>query len=235
MALDLEKRKKVEPRGTTHSGRLPRADGDNTRQQILETAGQLFADLGYGATTSKLICEECGCNLAAVNYHFGSRDGLYSNVLLESHHRIIAFNTLLDITNSSDDSRTKLSRFIDTLIDGIEINQWPSRLLIREIMAPTVFIDELIQNEALPKFSLLKTLLSDITGIDPSDEKMSLLLLSTIAPCMLLLVGDRNNLSKVFGDFWRDEDALKAHVKEFLFAGLDKVVAQRENTTNRHI
>lgn len=213
-------------RVSKHTGRLPRADGDSTRQQIIETAGQLFADLGYGGTTSKLICEECGCNVAAVNYHFGSRDGLYSSVLIESHRRLIGFNTLLDISNSNDDPRTKLGRIIDTLIDGIDANQWHSRLFIREIMAPSVLIDEMIKSEALPKLSLLKNLISEITGIDPEDPVMSLTLLSSIAPCMLLLVGNRDNLTKVFGDFWQDKAALKRQLKTFLFAGLDQLRAQ---------
>lgn len=217
-----------------HTGRLPRADGDNTRQQIIETAGQLFADLGYGGTTSKLICEQCGCNVAAVNYHFGSRDGLYSAVLIESHRRLIGFNTLLDINNSPVDSRTKLGHIIDILIDGIDAKQWHARLLIREVMAPSVFIDDMIKSEALPKLTLLKSLLGDITGIDPEDPSMSLVLLSSIAPCMMLLVGNRDNLSKVLGNFWEDKAALKRHLKSFLFAGLDHLIAQRQNITNNH-
>ncbi len=221
-------------RVSQHTGRLPRADGDSTRAQIIETAGQLFADLGYGGTTSKLICEKCGCNLAAVNYHFGSRDGLYSSVLIESHRRLIGLNTMLDISNSSDDSRTKLSHIIDTLIDGIDANQWHSRLFIREIMAPSVLIDEMIKSEALPKLSLLKALISDITGIDTQDPTMSLTLLSTMAPCMLLLVGNRDNLRKVFGDFWKDKAAMKSQLKNFLFAGLDQLSAQHRNITKNH-
>jgi len=216
------------------TGRAPRADGDNTRQQIIETAGQLFADLGYSGTTSKLICEECGCNVAAVNYHFGSRDGLYSCVLIESHRRLIGFNTLLDIANSRDDSRSKLGRIVDTLIDGIDANQWHSRLFIREIMAPSVLIDEMIRTEAMPKFAVLRSLISDITGIAPDDPAMSLTLVSAMAPCMLLLIGNRENMSKVLGNFWEDKAALKLHLKNFLFAGLDQLIAQRQNITKNH-
>lgn len=234
MPLNTKKSPVSAKKVSKHTGRLPRADGDNTRQQIIETAGQLFADLGYGGTTSKLICEQCGCNVAAVNYHFGSRDGLYSTILIESHRRLIGLNTLLEISNSNDDSRAKLGRIVDTLIDGIDANQWHSRLFIREIMAPSVHIDAMITSEALPKLSLLKTLISDITGLDPEDPQMSLALLSTVAPCMLLLVGNRDNLGKVLGNFWEDKSALKTHLKSFLFAGLDQLVAQRRNITKNH-
>ncbi|MDT8438914.1 MAG: TetR/AcrR family transcriptional regulator [Wenzhouxiangellaceae bacterium] len=49
---------------------------DTTRQRILDTAEQLFADQGFHATTLRQITHEAGVNLAAVNYHHGSKDAL---------------------------------------------------------------------------------------------------------------------------------------------------------------
>ena len=215
------------PRNT---GRAARADGDNTRQQIIEIAGQIFSEQGYQGTTSKQICEQCGCNIAAVNYHFGSRDGLYSEVLIESHRRFISMDALMDINNSGLDSRSKLARIIDALIDGIDFDHWHSRLFVREIMAPSEFIEGMLNAEAIPKFSIVRHLISDITGIDEKDSSMPLYLLSTIAPCFFLLAGNRATTSKVLGNFWQNKDALKAHLKAFLFAGLDAAKAQKITT-----
>ena len=66
-----------------------REDGEATRRQILGTAVRLFAEHGYADTTSKMICREAGVNIAAVNYHFGSRDDLYRAVLDEVHEHIV--------------------------------------------------------------------------------------------------------------------------------------------------
>jgi AcrR family transcriptional regulator len=49
---------------------------DSTRQRILDTAERLFADQGLHATTLRQITREAGVNLAAVNYHHGSKDAL---------------------------------------------------------------------------------------------------------------------------------------------------------------
>lgn len=217
----------IKPTRAHSTGRAARADGDSTRQQIIEIAGQLFSEKGYTGTTSKLICEQCGCNIAAVNYHFGSRDGLYTEVLIESHRRFITMNAIMDINNSELDARSKLARIIDALIDGIDAEQWHSRLFIREIMAPSQFIEGMINSEALPKFSVIKNLVAEITGIDEHDPAMALYLLSTIAPCMFLLVGNRAATSQVLGNFWEDKAALKTHLKAFLFAGLDAAKAQK--------
>ncbi len=49
---------------------------DSTRQRILDTAERLFADQGFHATTLRQITHAAGVNLAAVNYHHGSKDAL---------------------------------------------------------------------------------------------------------------------------------------------------------------
>ena len=69
------------------SARRPREDGNATRQKIIEVAGTLFAEKGYAETSSKEITERAGTNIAAVNYHFGSREKLYIAVLDEVDHR----------------------------------------------------------------------------------------------------------------------------------------------------
>ena len=71
-----------------------REDGEVTRRHILETAVRLFAEHGYADTTSKMICKEAGVNIAAVNYHFGSRDDLYRAVLEDVHEHIVNERTL---------------------------------------------------------------------------------------------------------------------------------------------
>jgi AcrR family transcriptional regulator len=48
----------------------------NTKDRILDTAERLFAERGYDATSLRAITREAGVNLAAVNYHFNSKEAL---------------------------------------------------------------------------------------------------------------------------------------------------------------
>ncbi len=48
-----------------------------TRQRILDAAQRLFAEKGLDATSVRDITTEAGCNVAAVNYHFGGKENLY--------------------------------------------------------------------------------------------------------------------------------------------------------------
>lgn len=52
----------------------------STKQRIIEAAEHLFAEGGIAATSLRHITSRAGVNLAAVNYHFGSRDALIEAV-----------------------------------------------------------------------------------------------------------------------------------------------------------
>jgi AcrR family transcriptional regulator len=54
----------------------------DTKGRILDAAEALFAEQGYGATSLRSIITAAGVNLAAVHYHFGSKDGLLEAVIL---------------------------------------------------------------------------------------------------------------------------------------------------------
>jgi AcrR family transcriptional regulator len=56
-------------------------DGKDTREKLLDTAERLFAAQGFDATSLRQITTEAGANLAAVNYHFGSKEDLIVEVL----------------------------------------------------------------------------------------------------------------------------------------------------------
>jgi AcrR family transcriptional regulator len=55
---------------------------DHTRTAILAAAERLYADRGFGDVTLRDIVAAAGVNLAAVNYHFGSKDELIAELFV---------------------------------------------------------------------------------------------------------------------------------------------------------
>lgn len=53
-----------------------------TVERILDAAEQLFAEKGFAETSLRLITSKAGVNLAAVNYHFGSKKALIQAVFV---------------------------------------------------------------------------------------------------------------------------------------------------------
>jgi len=66
-------------RGKTGDGR--KADSAATRMKLLEAAAHLFADKGFQAVSIREIALAAGVNSALVNYHFGSKQALFEEII----------------------------------------------------------------------------------------------------------------------------------------------------------
>lgn len=53
----------------------------DTKEQIITAAERLFAEYGFAGTTLRNVVSEAGVNLAAVSYHFGSKEELFRAVV----------------------------------------------------------------------------------------------------------------------------------------------------------
>jgi AcrR family transcriptional regulator len=56
--------------------------GDRVRENILDHAEELFAERGFFGASVRDITEHAGVRLAAVNYHFGTKEELFRDVIL---------------------------------------------------------------------------------------------------------------------------------------------------------
>ena len=60
----------------------------DTKTIIMDVAEKLFAEKGIDATSTRAIVSEAGVNLAAINYHFGSKEGLLKAVIFRIVNKI---------------------------------------------------------------------------------------------------------------------------------------------------
>jgi AcrR family transcriptional regulator len=210
-------------RATSQSARA-RADGEATRANILEAAGQLFAERGYADTTSKAICERARTNIAAVNYYFGSRDELYLALLREVHKRLMSMRFLQEIADSPLSAEEKLGVFLDGLVSTVvDSSSWHTRLWAREILTPSPLLSQVMREEALPKFQVLSGIVSEITGLRPGTPALTCCVLSVLAPCLFLLVLDRRVESPIQALFQRPAGELAAQLRVLALEGLKAV------------
>jgi AcrR family transcriptional regulator len=62
------------------AGPMPEVRNIDTRERILDAAERLFMAHGYEGTSMRQITGDAAVNLAAVNYHFGSKESLMQEV-----------------------------------------------------------------------------------------------------------------------------------------------------------
>ncbi|MDY7020508.1 MAG: TetR/AcrR family transcriptional regulator, partial [Cyanobacteriota bacterium] len=61
---------------------VPSTDSKNdTKEQILNAAERHFALFGFAGTSLRAVTREANVNLAAVHYHFGSKEELFKAVV----------------------------------------------------------------------------------------------------------------------------------------------------------
>jgi AcrR family transcriptional regulator len=93
---------------------------ERTRQQILETAQRLFADLGYDATSLQLIADEMGLTKAAVYYHFRAKSDILHAALLPGIQRLEA---LLDEAAGIRGRRARVEHLVNGFTDFLVQNR----------------------------------------------------------------------------------------------------------------
>ncbi|MCJ8281247.1 MAG: TetR family transcriptional regulator [Rivularia sp. ALOHA_DT_140] len=61
----------------------------DTKEQIINVAERLFAEIGFAGTSLRFVMREAGVNIAAVHYHFGSKEELFVAVVRRVAQQIV--------------------------------------------------------------------------------------------------------------------------------------------------
>jgi len=70
-----------EKRGRTSSGPVTRANGDQTKEKILDAAEELFGEKTFDTVSLRDITNHASVTLALASYHFGTKDNLFVAVV----------------------------------------------------------------------------------------------------------------------------------------------------------
>jgi len=68
---------------------MTETNSTDTKEQILNVAERLFAEQGFAGTSLRSVVREAKVNLSAVNYHFGSKEGLLRAVIARTAQPIV--------------------------------------------------------------------------------------------------------------------------------------------------
>jgi AcrR family transcriptional regulator len=203
----------------------------NTRQRLLDAAGQVFAEQGFDRATGKEICERAGANTAAVNYYFGGMEGLYAAVIQEAHSHFVTFEDMAAAVAGKGDPKSKLEAIIALLVRMLTSpapSSWAVRVIGREILSPSAALETLREKEFLPKSRILRSIVGEWMGLPEDHPAVARGCVSVMAPCFLLLLFDRRTLKRAFPSLGlgpEDADALARHLVRFALAGLSAVAS----------
>ena len=135
-----------------------------TKERILDAAERLFAERGFAATSTRGITRVADVNLAAVNYHFGSKEQLLCEVVVR---RIDPVNRarvrLLDECEAAlPDAEPSLEQVLHAFIHPVfALTNGPFQRLIGRLYAePVEALVELYKRQFGDVFDRFRTALS---------------------------------------------------------------------------
>lgn len=145
-----------------------------TRARLLTAAEQLFADRGFKKVTVRDICRAARANVAAVNYHFGDKLGLYREVLQSAIERIRATNEAARDAGAGRSAEERLRRSIVIFVSRLLASSSDTvhRLIHREINDPTPMLDTLLEEGIRPRLEYLSAVVAEMIGCAPSDPRV---------------------------------------------------------------
>lgn len=117
-----------------------------TKELLIVNAGQLFAEFGFEAVSTRAIAEKAGVKLSAIHYHFGSKENLYLEVFEQAKTRgeSVKFRDVMNENPSLLKTPAGQAEIIKNTVHRRFYNyfrgdraQWETQMLIREMTAPS--------------------------------------------------------------------------------------------------
>jgi TetR/AcrR family transcriptional regulator, regulator of cefoperazone and chloramphenicol sensitivity len=210
------------PRGTKTGA------AKDTRQRLIDAATRMFAERGYRHVTIRAISQAARANVAAVNYHFSDKLGLYREVL-EAAGQVI-LETTAEAVREGDGlpPREQLRIYIRVMCERMHSTPGPSsiqQLIQQEVDEPTEELDGFVARTLRPRFDYLYRVVGELLGRAPDDERVRLCAISIHG---LIVMFRPNPMTERFGALlglkFRPETVAE-HLMAFSLAALDDYAA----------
>jgi TetR/AcrR family transcriptional regulator, regulator of cefoperazone and chloramphenicol sensitivity len=218
-----------------------RTDGQETRQNLLVAASEVFAKKGYWEATNADICEKAHANTAAINYHFGSKENLYVEAWKYSFEKSIRAyppdGGVLPTASIEERLRGRILSFMQRMADpeshGFE-------MVHKEMANPTGLLSETIQKAITPIEDDFKLFLTELLGSGASEKHIRFCHMSIMGQCFGPMLHLRHKKSehaipppKDFAmDFEIEE--LANHITRFCLVGMNGIRNEIEKNAMTH-
>lgn len=166
------------------------SDNHPTKKRILEAAGEIFGTKGFKDATIRTIAKDAKVNIAAINYHFRDKEGLYGAVLEEVFQLgFTRFPANMDLAANADPQQ-RLKAFIRAMFYRLQSKEgWGGiggrgRLIARELLDPSPAFEAVLDRYIKPHKDMLVAIIIDIMGTDPGPEKLMSCAISIIGQCI---------------------------------------------------
>ena len=136
-----------------------------TKERILEAACELFAKQGFQDTTTQQICALAEANIAAVHYHFRSKENLYREVwaCLSAETKAL-WEHRIDVSAPPEGLLRQFVRFRAEAILSEGRSGWYARLTHWEMSHPSCIHQEIVDGYVRRKMHWFDEVVGEMLG-----------------------------------------------------------------------
>lgn len=159
--------------------------GEDTARRILLAAIEVFADEGYQGASTRSLAGRAGVNAPAIQYYFGSKEGLYRAVIAHIAHlveqRLAPVAARITAALAGEPTPPALTALLLDLLDGFldlvacrGIPEAAALLLARAEIENAAALDPLQQAVLRLAFAPATALVARLLGLAESDEEVKI-------------------------------------------------------------
>ena len=196
-----------------------------TRARVLEVATRLFAESGFKRVTVRAICDEARANVAAVNYHFRDKLGLYTEVLEQA---VVVMQEATEAAARAAEGRApadQVRAYIRAVSERIFVHgcdSWLHQLINREMADPTPLVQTLVDRGIWPRFDLLSRIVGSLLNRPASDPAVMMCVCSIHSQIVMFRPSPiSEQIRKRFNLPEFTPESVADHITTFTLAGLE--------------
>ena len=205
--------------------KIRRKGAAKTPKSLLAAASEVFAEKGYRDATIAEICERARANIAAVNYHFGDKETLYTEAWRHSFSESVKAHPPDGGVSDSAPPEKRLRGQVVALLRRIADEGNREFLIVqKELANPTGLLNEVMQEELWPLQERMESLVRELLSPHASDMQVRFCVISIISQCINPMVAIKGRKEKREGKGGPpgidDIEAYSNHVVKFSLAGI---------------
>jgi AcrR family transcriptional regulator len=215
---------------TSHYRRARQDRGAETRAQLVEAGLDVFGRVGFEGAATREIAKRAGANLAAIVYHFGSKEALHLAVAEHVAERIAAsvgpaLAMAADPASSAtpeaarDMFKRLIGTYVEVIIGSAEAERW-ARFIVREQMQPSGAF-EVIYRIMGGSVGLATRLVAVATG-RPEDEETRLRVFTIFGQVLVFRVAQALVLRRMEWEAIGDRE--RAEIKRIVTENVDTLL-----------
>jgi AcrR family transcriptional regulator len=214
--------------------------GRSTRERLLEAAGQVIAEKGYHAATVREICQRAGANVAAVNYHFGDKERLYTAVLRHVLEHALKKHPVDRARLMTKPPRERLREFVRAfLVRRLDTERpaWHRRIMAVEVGEPSKTLQKLMRKMVRQNMSFFRELVGELIGGRADEQTVELCIASVMGQCVYYSV-TQHLIPRVYKRIRLTPSGIRRiadHIAEFSLGGVAAVAPRRGGNRKKRL